>query len=228
MNTAKLIVRPCRNVLRRFVTCTLIFSAAVCIITQSACGAYIRMRVKFYITYCFAPLASAPPQTLLDAVRSGGYAGYALLYEGDYYVVAACMPTTGAALDLAQSLTDRGVESGVLTAQRINFMLETYSAEKNARGYEAVLSALDGLIDDLFSCLDILSREGQGSAREILRGANLTLSELYSENQSNCFTRHLANLVGLSAQCSYGIIYAREVRYFAAAVADCVLSVRLS
>lgn len=204
-----------------------IFSAfAVAVLP--ACGSYIRQRAKFYITYCFSPASSAPSEELCEAVRSAGYAGYALSYGGSYYIVAACCEIVGEAEALAASLSEKGVESGTLAAERLRFELLTYGAEQNARLYEENISALLSISSELFSCLEILIREGREEARANFRSVHSDFLSLYSKNFSNCFTRPLAALCELSAECAFGAILARDVRYLSAAVADCLLSLALT
>ena len=173
-------------------------------------------------------MVSVPSRELAESVRATGYAGYILRYDGMYYVVATLSATNGEAQSHAGSFEERGVSAGVLTAARLYFELENYNAESNSRLYGQNIDSLDSIISELYDCAEILQREGASSVREKMISLHNEIAAMCVENISNCFTRPLSELAVLSAECAYGIIHIRNIRYLATAVADVVMNISLT
>ena len=200
----------------------------ICAVALSACsGSAIRLRAKFYFVCC-TPSATQSCEELRHSLQSAGWAGYELNLGGSTNAVAAVCGTTGEAQSLCDYISSTMAESFVLTAERLRFDLETYGAEANAERYKYVLETLISLCSDVQDCTEVFLRLGEGAARERLRAIYGAAADLLAENGSNCFTPHLVGLTSLAADCLYGeVLFARKLRYFAAAIASAVLNAEL-
>ncbi len=205
-----------------------VLTAAFFLPLLSGCGSAVRFRVKYYIAYCFSPSGAELPAELCDGVRARGYAGYAVRYEGRYYLAAAVARSSGEARDIAEGLANIGLSGGVLIAERRVFRLETYNAERLAGRYEGVLSALDMVVRDAVSAAGSLSSGNGEHSREVLRAVAGDIGLLLAQNGADCFTTGLLRLNALAADCAFGRMSLCDVRALAAAAADIVLSVRLT
>ena len=216
----------CRVKKLYFVVLAVLLSLSVAVF--GGCGSYIRFRVKYHLVYCCEPSVERPASDLCASVKDMGYAGYVIEYGGMYYIAAAIESTSGAASDLAGSLSERGLKSGVVTLERINFELETYHAEQNARQYEYTLETLDAIVTELRNCVhDLVVGDGE-EARPSMRAMAAELYGLAADNTFNCFTAKLAYISALSSECAYGALLPRDVRCLIVAVVDCIISVRLT
>ena len=191
------------------------------------CGCYVRLRVKYHMACC-TPASSQSAAELCTELKGMGYAGYVLQYGGKTYVAAAILSTAGAAADLAESITGIGLNCSSLALERVNFELETYRAEQNAGLYEYTISSLNGIVSDLVACTENIIAGRMEEVRASLREINGELNALFNQNPFDPFTAKLAYLADLSAQCAYGALLPRDIRLLAVAVADCVISVRLT
>lgn len=218
----------CLRVLRPVLSVLLVFALAFGAMCFTACISSIRRQVRYRFVYCYTPMVSVPSRELAESVRAMGYAGYILRYDGMYYVVATLSATNGEAQSHAGSFEERGVSAGVFTAERLYFELENYNAESNSRLYGQNIDSLDSIISELYDCAEILQREGASSVREKMISLHNEIASMCAENISNCFTRPLSELAVLSAECAYGIIHIRNIRYLATAVADVVMNISLT
>lgn len=190
----------------------------------------ISYTAAFYFVYCYEADGDDEAESLAQAVRSIGGAGYSLGYDGKYYIAASCYYSQTSALSVCESLNRRGLSCGVLTAKRESFTLTTSSARKNSQSLKGAIDSLYGFGKVLYECAAALDTGGsQSEAKSAVRSAQSVISALLRSDSLSCFSPYLNYIYALCDDIVYGgYVYSRDVRYAQIASADCLLRVTLA
>lgn len=211
-----------------------LFSAAILLpimLSAVSCSdESISYTTKFYFVYCYEANGEDEAESLAEAVRAYGGAGYTLSYSGKYYIAASCYYSETAALSVCESLNRRGLSCGVLTAKRESYSLTTSSARNNSKSLEGAIDSLYGFGKVLYECAAALDTGGsQSDAKSVISSARSVISALLRTDSCSCFSPYLNYIYSLCDDLVYGgYVYSRDVRFAQIASADCLLKVTLA
>ncbi|MCD7728294.1 MAG: hypothetical protein LUI60_00040, partial [Clostridia bacterium] len=93
----------------------------------------IEKEVAFYFVYCYETTGEVTASAFSCTVDNYGGAGYILEYGGTYYVTAACYYSYDDALSVCENLNFRGINCGILSAQRSGYPLTTKNDQANIK-----------------------------------------------------------------------------------------------
>ena len=196
----------------------------------SCSGESLSYTVTFYFVYCYEAGGEDEADSLADAVRSFGGAGYSLSYGGKYYIAASCYYSEISALSVCESLNRRGLSCGLLTAERESYSLTTSFARTNSQSLKGAINSLYGFGKVLYECAAALDTGGsQSDAKSAVKDAQSVISALLRSDSLACFSPYLNYIYALCDDIVYGgYVYSRDVRYVQIASADCLLKVTLA
>lgn len=211
------------------VALVLTVTVAICIFAVSSSGGSLDYSASYYFVCCYIKDNALSASTLSGTVSSYGGAGYVLEYDGNYYVTVSCYYSEQDAETVCESLNRRQLECSVISAEREDFFINSYSARSKAALYTGNLNTLQSISVLAYECANGLDTGSysQDDANSVIADISSGLSGLKNANLQNCFTSEIYRLIAECDNASDGYIYSKNMRRLQIAIIDCILNIEL-
>ncbi|MDE7087320.1 MAG: hypothetical protein K2O67_03910, partial [Clostridia bacterium] len=193
-----------------------------------SCGGKLDFKTTFYYVCYDSPSDAHSASSISSVVHSYGGAGYIIEDGGNYFVTVSCYYTEQDAQSVCKTLSTKGLNCSVRKVEAGDYELRG-NAGKNQEKYLGNLNTLSALANVCYNLANSLDDYvcDQSAAKSVLGDVKTGLQSLLRQNQSNCFSGELRNLIAECDDVSYGYVLSRDVRRLQIAITDSIVNIRL-
>ncbi|MCD7729000.1 MAG: hypothetical protein LUI60_03715, partial [Clostridia bacterium] len=129
-----------------------------------------------------------------------------------------------------ENLNFRGINCGILSAQRSCYPLTTNNALSNIKTYEGIINTLYQLSQMVYLCANGVDNGayGKAAAADLIKNIEDCVYTLIEQNGDNCFTTALYDIINLCEECTNNNAYSKYLRAVQIAIADTLLNITLT
>ena len=208
----------------------LLTTVIICLGTATCSGGKLKFKKTYYFVYYRMSDNELSASSLSQTVSNYGGAGYVLNYRDKYYVTFACYDKQDEAEAVCSNLKKRDLECDVLKIEIKEYKLQNRNAKKNQNLYLGNLNTLTSLSSLAYECANGLDtgEYSQDGAKQVLATISDTLRGLLKNNENNCFTLSIKDLIENCENLQGGYLLSKNMRYIQIAIADKILHAELT